>query len=258
MNTEQQHIHKVKVDFAYLDAQGYIKPHGYQHIIGKVIDEHLSLYKLDFSSCLEKNLGWVLVSLHVDIKKHIQGCANLHIRTWHSERKRLYFRRELEAFDASGAMVFVATIYSVLMDFSTQSIYRKSELPFTLESPHAEFTLDVAPVFKEKPIFEKVGERTVLRSFIDAFGHVNNCRYGEFIFDALSDEHADMYKIQAFSIYFCSELKLHDIFHMEENINDKITLHGHNVSAQKTAFFAEIFMKKPNVASIHPLHLKKT
>ncbi len=244
MNTEQQHIHKVKVDFAYLDAQGYIKPHGYQHIIGKVIDEHLSLYKVDFSSCLEKKLGWVMVSLHIDIKKHIQGCANLHIRTWHSERKRIYFRRELKAFDADGNIVFVATMYSVLMDFSTQSIYRKSELPFTLQSPHPEFTLDASPVFKEKLSFKKIGERTVFRSFIDAFGHVNNCRYGEFIFDALPDEHADMSKIQGFGIYFCSELKLNDVFHMEANMSDKITLHGHNTSTQKTSFIGEIFLKK--------------
>ncbi len=244
MNTEQQHLYKVKVDFAYLDAQGYIKPHGYQHIIGKVIDEHLSLYKLDFTSCLEKKLGWVLVSLHVDIKKHVQGCENLQIQTWHSERKRIYFRREIKAFDTSGAVVFVATIYSILMDFNTQSVYRKAELPFTLEEPHPEFTLDVAPVFKEKLHYKKVCERTVLRSFIDAFGHVNNCRYGEFIFDSLANEYADLSTIQGFSIYFCSELKLHDIFYIEENLSDTIVLHGYNTSTQKTSFYGEILRKK--------------
>ncbi len=243
MNTERQHLHKVKVDFAYLDAQGYIKPHGYQHIIGKVIDEHLSLYKLDFSSCLEKKLGWVMVSLHVDIKKHVQGCENLHIRTWHSERKRLYFRREIEAYDTSGAMVFVATIYSVLMDFNTQSIYRKAELPFTLEEPYPEFTLPVAPIFKEKLTYKKICERVVLRSFIDAFGHVNNCRYGEFIFDALAPEDADLSMIQGFSIYFCSELKLNDIFYIEDHIKETIVMHGYNASTQKTAFYSEIFKK---------------
>ncbi len=244
MNTERQHLHKAKVDFAYLDAQGYIKPHGYQHIIGKVIDEHLSLYKLDFTSCLEKKLGWVLVSLHIDIKKHIQGCQTLHIRTWHSQRKRLYFRREIEAFDTSGAVVFVATMYSILMDFNTQRIYKKTELPFTLEDPHPEFMLDADPVFKEKLSYEKVCDRTVLRSFIDAFGHVNNCRYGEFIFDALANEYADLSKIQGFSIYFCSELKLNDNFCIEQNSDDDIIFHGYNTSSQKTSFYGKVFKIK--------------
>ncbi len=244
MNTEQQHLHTVKVDFAYLDAQGYIKPHGYQHIIGKVIDTHLSLYKVDFTSCLEKKLGWVLVSLHVDIQKHVQGCETLHIRTWHSQRKRLYFRREIEARDASGEVVFVATIYSILMDFATHSVYRKAELPFTLEEPHPAFALDVEPVFKEKLPYTKVCERTVLRSYIDAFGHVNNCRYGEFIFDALTDEQADLSQIQGFSLYFCSELKLNDVFYMEEHSHTDIVLHGYNASSQKTSFYGKIFKKK--------------
>ncbi len=240
MSTEQQHLHKIKVEFAHLDAQGYIKPHGYQHIIGRVVDEHLTLYEVDFNSCLEKNFGWVLVSLHVQIKKHVQGCANLHIRTWHSERKRIYFRREVEACDHSGDVVFVATIYSILMDFDAQAIYRKAELPFELVKPHSEFKMDVSPVFKEKIEYQKNCERTVLRSFIDAFGHVNNCRYGEFIFDALSENYTDLSKLNAFSIYFCSELKLNDSFVIEENIQEKIFFHGYNKSTQKTSFYSEI------------------
>ncbi len=237
MNVEQQHIHKVKVEFAHLNAQSYIQPHGYQHVIGKVVNEHLELFDIGFNACLQKNLGWVIVSLHVDIKKHVQGCANLHLRTWHSERKRLYFRREIEARDDSGEMVFVATIYSVLMDFAAQTVYRKAELPFKIIDPHPEFVQDVAPVFKENFAYTKNCERTVLRSFIDGFGHVNNCRYGEFAFDALSDRHADLSKLKAFSIYFCSELKLNDVFVIEDAIQDNIVLHGYNKSTQKTSFY---------------------
>ncbi len=243
MNTEKQHVYPIKVEFAHLDAQGYIKPHGYQHIIGRVVDEHLTHYAVDFNSCLEKNFGWVVVSLHFEIKKHVQGCVNLNIRTWHSERKRIYFRREVEAFDESGEVVFVATIYSVLMDLNAQSVYRKAELPFTLVEPNPEFKLDSSPVFKEKLEYEKNCERTVLRSFIDAFGHVNNCRYGEFVFDALPDKCADLSKLSAFSIYFCSELKLNDVFVIEENIQEKIILHGYNKSTQKTSFYSEILLK---------------
>ncbi len=243
MNTEFEHAYNAKVEFAYLDSHGYIKPHGYQHIIGKVVDEHLEFYHVDFDSCLEKNVGWVIVSLHFEIKKHVQGCTNLTFRTWHSERKRIYFRREVKACDDTGEVVFVATIYSVLMDFNAQALYRKAELPFKLVEPHPEFLMDVAPVFKEKLEYTHNCERKVLRSFIDAFGHVNNCRYGEFAFDALSDEHANLSKLNAFSIYFCSELKLNDTFAIEQNIQDRIVLHGYNKSTQKTSFYCEFFMK---------------
>ncbi len=243
MNTELDHTYKLKVEFAHLDSQGYIKPHGYQHLIGRIVDEHLENYHVDFNSCMEKKFGWVVVSLHFKIEKHVQGCANLHVKTWHSERKRIYFRREVKAFDDAGDVVFLATIYSVLMDLNAQAIHRKEELPFKLVAPHPEITLDVAPVFKQKLEYNNNCERTVLRSYIDAFGHVNNCRYGEFAFDALSDKHADLSKLNGFSIYFCSELRLNEIFMIEESIQDKIVLHGYNKSTQKTSFYCEFFME---------------
>ncbi len=244
MNTELEHTYKMKVEFAHLDAKGYIKPHGYQHIIGRVVDEHLSVFNVDFDSCMEKNLGWVLVSLHLNIKKHVHGCTSLHIKTWHSERKRIYFRREVKAFDDNGDIVFVATIYSVLMDFGAKAVYRKAELPFTLEEPHQEFVVEAAPMFKEKLEYKHNCERTVLRSYIDAFGHVNNCHYGEFAFDALTDAQADLSKLSAFSIYFCSELTLNDAFVIEENIQEKVVLHGFNKTTQKTSFYCEFFYEK--------------
>ncbi len=237
MNIEQKQTYKVKVEFAHLDAQGFIKPHGYQHIIGRVIDEHLQCFNVDFNSCLQQQVSWVVVALNVEIKKHVQGCATLYIKTWYSDRKRLHFRREIEAMDEKGEPVFVASLYSILWDLRTQSVYRKTELPFELFMPHPDFRLAKNPVFKEKLTYTKIGQRVMLRSFIDALGHVNNCRYGEFALDALAEEHTDLLKITGFDIYFCSELKLNDVVTLEENIAEKIVLHGYNETNQKTSFY---------------------
>ncbi len=243
MNNEQERSYTIKVEFAHLDAQGHIKPHGYQHIIGRVVDEHLEFFQIDFNACLQQQVSWVVVALNVDIKKHVQGCATLHIKTWYSERKRLHFRREIEALDDAGDVVFVASLYSVLWDLQAQSIYRKAELPFELLPPHPDFRLNRSPVFREKLEYTKIDERQMLRSYIDPLGHVNNCRYGEFAFDALPDAHADLSKITGFDIYFCSELTLHDTIRIEKNIQESITLHGYNQTRQKTSFYCIFHMK---------------
>ncbi len=237
MNTEQELSYQVKVEFSHLDAHGYIKPHGYQHIINKVIDEHLASFDIDFTFCLEQQLSWILVALNVDIKKHVQGCANLHIKTWYNDRKRLHFRREVEAVDDTGEVVFVASVYSVLWNIQTQSVYRKAELPFELMPPHPEFRLNRSPVFKEQLTYTRAQQRRMRRSYIDALGHVNNCRYGEFAFDALAEKHANLANIGGFDIYFCSELKLDDVITIEEHIQDKIVFHGYNETRQKTSFY---------------------
>ncbi len=249
MNKEQEKSYFHKVEVAHLDAHGYIKPHGYQHIISKVIDEHLIAFNMDFNACMEKNFSWVLVALNVEIKKHVQGCAKLELKTWFSERKRTYFRREIQAIDEEKNIVFVASLYSILLDLTTHSIYRKSELPFDLMHATPEFLLESSPVFKENIDYKENSERIVHRSFIDALGHVNNCRYGEFAFDALPASFADLSKTKAFDLYFCSELKLNEHFSITEHIEEnniqnieeqekRIVLHGYNNTRNKTSFYA--------------------
>ncbi len=238
MNKEKEHIHKHKIEFSHLDENSYIKPDGYQHIIAQVIDEHLALFDIDFDLCLENNYSWVLVALNVKIAKHVKGCANLFIQTWFSERKRVHFRREFEARDDKGEVVFVASIYSILIDLKTHAIYRKKELPFTLMEANPEFLLESSPSFqKEELEYVFADERTIRRSYIDALGHVNNCRYGEFAFDALSDNEADLSKINAFDLYFLSELKLNETLMLEKTQEKNISIHGYNKSTQKTSFY---------------------
>ena len=61
------------------------------------------------------------------------------------------------------------------------------------------------------PELDPVETLTVRPSWIDGVGHVNNCRYGEFLYDALTDaQRAQMAKLKRLELYFVNESKLGD------------------------------------------------
>ena len=237
MYNEQEKIYTVRTEFASLDRHGYIKPNAYQTIMNKIVEEHLQAYSLDVDSIMPYGLSWVLISFTFDIKKHIKGCQELSAKTWHSEHRGPFYRREIELKDMSGDVVCLATTISILLDLQTRSIYRKKELPFDIGEANKVFLTKASPSFRGKYEFETIDTRAVKRSYIDCLGHVNNCKYGEFAFDALTDTEADLAKISRVEIYFMSELRPHDTFTVDKTTSDgRVLVRGHNNEKEDTSF----------------------
>ena len=242
---ELDYIYKVRTDISGLDVNGYIKPQTYQVIINKVAEEHLEKFNISFEDIMKYDLGWVLVSLSVDVKKHIKGCSELEIRTWYSGNRGPCFRREIEAKDVNGDIVFVASTYSILLDMKTRSIYRKKELPFELSEIIDIKLTKAVPNYRGKYTFENITTRKMERSYIDCLGHVNNCKYGEIAFDSILDNEADLSKIEGFNIYFISELKQNNMIDINK-YNDKntIAIQGFDNQKNVTSFVVEFLLNK--------------
>ena len=95
-----------------------------------------------------------------------------------------------------------------------------------------------SPSFKADKAFKKTEDRRVYNSFIDCLGHVNNTRYGEFAYDALTDaEKNNLGSLKRMDIYFLSELRDHDTFSVFKAYeNNKIIIRGVNNIKQDTSF----------------------
>lgn len=188
-----------------------LKPHAYQILIGRAAEEHLNRVGLNVDSIMPLGYAWALVSLSVEIKKQLDCPQPLHVCTWHAGRRGPYFRRELEFRDASGEIVFVAATFSVLFDLKERSIYHKKELPFPLGEPTDKILLEASPAGRKqlRDLDYRLIENRIARpSHIDCLGHVNNCRYGEFAYDALNEEqHGRLQALKRIDVYFIAELR---------------------------------------------------
>jgi len=238
MINEKDFIYEIEPDFSELNEYGYLKPYAYQSLFDKIAERHLNRLNLNIDTTIKYDLAWVLISISLEIIKPIKGCNKLFAQTWHSQKKGPFFRRELVFKDENGDLIFHGATFSVLLDLKTRTIFRKKETPFYIGSPIPEITIEASPSFKTDITFTDVDKRKVYNSFLDRLGHVNNTRYGEFAYDAFTDEEKEkLNNIKRYEVYFLSELRDKDIFSVQKaNIENKIIIRGVNETKGETSF----------------------
>ncbi len=236
---EIDYTYNIELEFAHFGKNGHFTPGGYHYIINSMVDKHLIHFNINFEKLLDKNVSWVLLSLTADIINPIKNREQKLIgKTWFSGKKGVIFRRELTIHQEDGTHILSATLYSTLIDLKSRSVYRNRELPFELVMPTQNVLIEAKPTFKEKYEYEKGEILKVRKSYLDMVGHVNNLKYSDFCFDALSDEEENLENLKRMEIYFTSELKEKEEFSLNKNINEnKIVIQGFNETQGKPAFY---------------------
>ena len=225
---EMDYEYPVETEVGDLDANGLLKPHGYQKLFARIAEAHLNRLNLNVDATLPHNLAWALVSMSFELTRPVLGCVRLTATTWHSQRKGPYFRRELVFRDEAGETVFHGSTFSVLLDMTTRGVFRRRETPFPIAPPHEEFVMDASHSIQFGGTYTAHEKRMVRNSHIDALGHVNNIRYGEYALDALTPaECARLGDLRRMDIRFVSELRPQASFLVERAVQgDRVGIRG--------------------------------
>lgn len=209
MNQEQDRVYEVEIKAGDLSPAQRLKPYAAQTMFEDIAQRHLDFLDLNMNRMMEFHLAWVLVSVSIQFQKPVTGCGKLYATTWYSQRKGPYFRRELLFRDEQGDVVFSGSTFSVIMDLEKRGVFRAKELPFVLNEPLEEFTIEARPTRKFSQTFQDGDVRKVYPSFLDCLGHVNNCRYGELAYDSLPQERREnLDGLKRMELYFQAELSL--------------------------------------------------
>ncbi len=183
-----------------------------QRIIVTVSEEHLKNIGLDVPTLMERyGVSWILLSLSAEIKSPVIPGELLSVRTWHTNKKGFYYRRDIEICHEDGSIAITAATFSSIFDMATRRLCsnqevleRVDELGEGKELFPAESRLRIKP-----DDFPAVMKREVMPSWIDSLGHVNNLRYGDLITDALPEEaRAKLGRLSRFELGFTGELRL--------------------------------------------------
>ena len=231
-------VYEAESEVSMLNENGVMKPHGYQILFAQIAEQHLNDFHCNADDTMQYGVAWALISMTIEIERQVDGCEKLFAQTWHSSRKGPYWRRELLFKNAAGAVVFKGSTFSVLLDIEKRTVCRKREIPFFTAPPTEVFTTEAHPTLKAKLDYTPVEERKVYNSYIDMLGHVNNCRYGEFAYDAFTDdEKARLTEMKHMEIYFASELRCGDTFTIGKAYEDgRLYIRGHNNNKNDTSF----------------------
>lgn len=196
-----------------------LKSYGYQTMLTRIGEMHLNQTDQGIGHVIGGHYAWVLMSMTIEIDTPIETVGKRNGKTYYAGRKGPYYRREYLIEDKAGNSIIKASSFSILMDLDDRSIYRKRELPFSIFNAHEVYQTNASPQFKDDVKGKLMGERTVLNSHVDALGHVNNLRYHEFIYDALSTEEVKKLKnIKKIEAYYHKELMLGETFKIYKDV----------------------------------------
>ena len=238
MDSEKDCVYELLATASYLNQYNQLKPYAYQVLFEQMAERHLFHLNLNVDTTLEHDLAWALISMSLEVVTPIEKSMTLYANTWFSQHKGPYYRRELLFKDKDGNIMFKGSTHSVLLDIKKRSVYRKKETPFPMHTPTEIFLLEASPSFKIDAELNDIEERTVKPSQIDCLGHVNNCRYGEFVYDIFTEEEQEqLKKLKRMDINFLSELRAGDHFTMRKSYDgNMIYFQGYNNTKDDVSF----------------------
>ena len=214
---EKRFSYPLELGIAMFNGDGALKPDAYQALYMQAVEPHLANIKMDEARLMRDfGVAWVLVSMAVEIRRPVRADDRLTAQTWNTtEKTRLLFRREMIVRDAEGETVFTVATFSALLDLNARRVCTDRELIAKFALPAGETLMEASDRLRIKtPEDAPVETLRVRPSWIDGVGHVNNFRYGEMAYDALSDEQrAAIGTLKRMELYFVSET------HADDEIN---------------------------------------
>ncbi len=217
-----------------------------QRAIVTASEEHLKNIGLDVPKLMsEYGVSWILLSLSIDIRDRIRGGELLSIRTWHTNKKGVYYRRDFEIRHEDGTVAAVAATFSSIFDMKTRRLCTNEKvLELVDELGEGRELFEAAPRLRIKPEeLLPVMSQKVMPSWIDALGHTNNFRYGDLITDALTEEtRANLGNLSRFELGFTGELRLGESVELRRKDNDDGTILAAGIRSTdgKPAFLAKL------------------
>lgn len=175
-----------------LNERSSTKLQGYHQMVCLAAENEMARCGRPISETLARGYAWALISMTVRVTNPIKDSAPRLVRSWLGKVTMPYVRREVEALTESGELSFGASLFSVPFSVESRGIIRDFDPQSELEIFTA-FDRVLVEGAKNRMRdcdgeFERLGVRKVMPSDIDALGHMNNCRYGAMIYDALTDE----------------------------------------------------------------------
>lgn len=175
-------------------------------IMQEIAGEHSALLGADRSALEERKLFWAVIRHRVQITRLPQSGESIRVCTWPMPTTRTAYPRATVAYDADGNELFRGISLWILMDMSTRAMVLpgKSGVEVAGSLQGNELTLPGSLLPQKLPNRE---DRTVRFSDLDLNGHMNNCRYLEWVDDLLPAEFHRTHSPKQLLVCYLSEAR---------------------------------------------------
>jgi acyl-ACP thioesterase len=176
------------------NSYGVFTISAYQRMIMGIIEEHLDQLCLGEKYLMDNHgISWVLLSTSIELNRRIVPTDKLIGITWHAGGRIPSFRRDFVFHDESGTEVAVGATVSTLFENNTRKLcLNKEKIAVVDLQSQTPVLQNLERRMKINTPQSVIDVRKVRPSMTDGVGHVNNTRYGDFVYDAMSSEEREI------------------------------------------------------------------
>ena len=168
---------------------------------------------------MEKGLFWAVIRHRVQITRLPRANETLTVQTWPMPTTRTAFPRSTVAYDAQGNECFRAISLWVLMDAKSRAMVLPGKTDVAVAGALLGSELAAPGSIVPHPMANSTC-RTVLFTDLDVNGHMNNCRYLDWIDDLLPSAFHEHHEMREFSLCYLSEIREGETLDLHWELND--------------------------------------
>ena len=194
------------VDATLTDCFGRLKPSSILYLVQEVAGKHCQILDLDWETLASRRMFWAIIRHRVQITRLPSKGETITVETWPMPTTRVSFPRSVVAYDAFGNELFRSISLWVLMDLDNRTMVLPGKsgvhVPGLLRGSELAPPNSLAPV-----TLSARAERSVRFTDLDLNGHMNNCRYMDWICDLLPSGFHHGHPMKEFTLCYLAEAR---------------------------------------------------
>ena len=187
------------------DRFGRMLPSMMLRLSQQISGEHCTILGVDQPFLDEKGLFWAIIRSELHVSRTPAAGEMLTLKTWPMPTTRTAYPRAVIAYDGAGAEVFRVSALWILMDQESRSMV----LPGKSGVEVAGMELDEISLPRSlSPVAPTVTENRCVRFLdLDKNSHMNNARYLDWVYDALSDDFHANHRLKSAALCYLNEAR---------------------------------------------------
>ena len=198
--------HQYTIEDNEVDCHGNLKPSMILFYAQDIAGRHCEELQLDYDTMAAKRLFWAVIRHRIQVNRMPQRGETVTVQTWPMPTTRVAYPRATVAYDGKGNELFRIISLWVIMDLDTRAMILPGKSGVEVDGLICGGELATPGSLMPK-VLENKEKRTVRFSDLDRNGHMNNCRYLEWITDLLPSDFHKQHRLADLTVCYVSEAR---------------------------------------------------
>lgn len=208
-----------EITSADTDRYGRLKSSHLLSFLQEVAGDHSAILGTDREKLMQQNLFWAVIRHRVQITRLPGSGEKITVQTWPMPTTRTAYPRSTVAYDEAGNECFRGISLWVLMDAKSRAMVLPGKSGVTVSGMLTGSEL-AAPGSMALQDLGKVVTRTVRYTDLDVNGHMNNCRYLDWVTDTLPGSFHGTHSVSEFTLNYLSEAREGEALELHYQLTD--------------------------------------